>query len=172
MGGEADTVALEQFDKQQLLAALVEQLDEQVSGMTRRAKEIAASATHEESRPESDKDTRAIEESYLARGQAKRAAEAEAALQALRALRLSRFDEDTPIALSALVLLEDDNENGRTVFLAPAAGGTRLQHQGHTVDVVTAASPLGQELVGKLVDEDFELRAGGARRDWTITEVI
>ena len=74
-------MALEQFDKQQLLAALVAQLDGQVDGMSRRAREAAASATHEESRPENDKDTRAIEESYLARGQAKRAAEAEAALQ-------------------------------------------------------------------------------------------
>ena len=165
-------MALEQFDKQQLLAALVDQLDAQVAGITRRAKEIAASATHEESRSESDKDTRAIEESYLARGQAKRAAEAEAALQLLRNLHIRSFDEDSPIALTALVLLEDEDGEERSVFIAPAAGGTRLQDQGRSVDVVTPASPLGQALIGKQVDEDFELLAGGASRDWTITEVI
>ena len=163
---------LEQFDKQKLLAQLLAELGERVSGITRRAKDIAASATHEESRSESDKDTRAIEESYLARGQAKRAAEAETALQTLRALRISSFDGQTPIALTALVLLKDDNGDTRTVFLAPAAGGTRLQCQQRTIDIVTPASPLGQELVGRTVDEDFEISAGGSTRDWTITGVI
>jgi len=165
-------VALEQFDKQELLAALVAQLHGQVDGMSRRAREIAASATHEESRPESDKDTRAIEESYLARGQAKRAAEAEAALQVLRSLRAKRFEEDQPIAVTALVMIEDQEGDRKLVFLAPAAGGSRLQTQGHTVDVVTAASPLGRGLLGKQVDDDFEVSAGGTSRDWSIVEVV
>ncbi len=165
-------MALEQVDKQQLLDALVADLSNQVHGMTRRAKDIAASATHEESRPESDKDTRAIEESYLARGQAKRAAEADAALQVLRSLQLKSFEPDQPIALTALVSIEDEDGDSRTVFLAPAAGGTRLQNQGHSIDVVTAASPLGRELIEKSVDDDFEIHTAGSSREWTIIEVV
>jgi transcription elongation GreA/GreB family factor len=168
----AGQVALEQFDKQELLADLVAQLLEQVEGMTRRAKEIAASATHEESRPESDKDTRAIEESYLARGQSLRAAQAEKDLQVLRSLRVQSFDEDQPIAVTALVMIEDQEGNSKVVFLAPAAGGTRLQTQGNTVNVVTVGSPLGRGLLGKQVDDDFEISAGGPSRDWTIVEVV
>jgi len=165
-------MALEQFDKEQLLAALVAERQQSVEGMARRAREVAASATHEESRPENDKDTRAIEESYLARGQSLRVAEAEADLQVLRSLRVRRFDPDQPVAVTALVLIEDEEGNSKVVFLAPAGGGTRLQTQGHTVHVVTAASPLGRGLLGRQVDDDFEISAGGPARDWTIVEVV
>tara|TARA_Y100001968_G_scaffold311715_1_gene334095 strand:- start:2034 stop:2531 length:498 start_codon:yes stop_codon:yes gene_type:complete len=164
-------VALETLDKQQLLAALIDQLEQQVGGMARRARDVAASATHEESRPESDKDTRAIEESYLARGQARQAAEAEAALQMLRAVRLRHFDQDSDIALAALVLLQDEEGEGRTVFIAPAAGGSRVELQGHRIHVVTPASPLGRALIGKQLDEDVELLAGGRSRSWSIIEL-
>ena len=159
------------FDKEELLASLVEALSAQVEGMTRRARAVAASATHDEARPENDKDTRAIEESYLARGQARRVAEAEAALQMMRGLRCQEFDEDRPVAATAVVAIEDEAGQTKVLFLAPAAGGTTLESQGFTVQVVTPASPLGRGLLGKSIDSDFEVVTKGKSRSWTIVDV-
>lgn len=164
-------MSFDDFDKSELLAELIQKLSEQAEGLARRARDIAASATHEEARPESDKDTRAIEESYLARGQAQRVAESEAALQVLRSLRLRHFESDRPIAATAVVAIEDEDANEKVLFLAPGAGGTTLESQGFTVQVVTAASPLGRGLLGRTVDEEFEVTTAGRRRIWTIVEV-
>ena len=139
--------------------------------LARRARDTAAAATHAETRQENDKDTRALEESYLARGQARRVAEVEAALQALRFLRCQSFDEDSPISATAVVAIEDEDEQEKVVFLAPAGGGTKLAVQGVTIHVVTASSPLGRGLLGKTVDEDFVVVTKGNRRSWTIVDV-
>src|SRR5271163_799711 len=48
-------------------------------------------ATHEEAKPENDKDTRALEQSYLARGQAARIQELREGLTAVEALLLRDF---------------------------------------------------------------------------------
>lgn len=55
--------------KQDLIAALERTLEL----LERAHADAAEGATHEEAKPEDDKDTRALEQSYLARGQAQRA---------------------------------------------------------------------------------------------------
>lgn len=49
-----------------------------------------AGATHEEAKPENDKDTRALEQSYLARGEAARVEEQRTALAEIEASRRGR----------------------------------------------------------------------------------
>jgi hypothetical protein len=57
--------------KQELVALLAADLE-----TAERAQQAAREgATHEEAKPENDKDTRALEQSYVARGQAKRVEE-------------------------------------------------------------------------------------------------
>jgi hypothetical protein len=48
-------------------------------------------ATHEEAKPENDKDTRALEQSYLARGEAARVEELRASLAEVRAMVVKAF---------------------------------------------------------------------------------
>src|SRR5438128_1629706 len=84
-----------------------------------------AGATDDEARPENDKDTRGLEQSYLARGQAQRVAELEEAVADVDALTLRTFGAGDPIAMSALVTIDEDGERQR-VFVAPAGGGSLL----------------------------------------------
>jgi hypothetical protein len=56
--------------KAQLKAELVTILEGTLAGLERAHADARAGATHEEAKPENDKDTRALEQSYLARGQA------------------------------------------------------------------------------------------------------
>jgi transcription elongation GreA/GreB family factor len=129
-------------------------------------------ATHEEAKPENDKDTRALEQSYLARGQSMRIEELRTELAELRATTTKPFAGDAPIARGALVEVEEE-ERGRTttrlLWIAPAGGGSALD--GGRVHVVTPKSPLGKELLGKLAGEDFEMVVAGKTRAVTVKSV-
>ena len=125
-------------------------------------------ATHEEAKPENDKDTRALEQSYLARGQAMRVEELRTGLAEVSAMPLRALDADAPIGLGALVAIELDDEP-RLIFVAAYGGGTALA--GGTVQVVTPRSPLGSALLGKRADDDAEVDVGGRRRALVVLRV-
>jgi len=126
-------------------------------------------ATHEEARPENDKDTRALEASYLARGQAARIEELRAGLAEVRGFALRDFDEETPVALGAIVTTSDESELESTLFLAPFGGGKRLDDG--RVGVVTPRSPLGRALLGKREGDDAEVLVDGKRHTHAIVAV-
>jgi transcription elongation GreA/GreB family factor len=124
-------------------------------------------ATHEQAKPENDKDTRALEQSYLARGQAARIEELRAGIADVTALAVRSF-EDAPAALGALVIVEEDGEES-SLLLAPAAGGARLA-QG-AVQVVTPRSPLGRAILGARTGDDVEVVLAGKTRALTVLRV-
>lgn len=161
---------LTQLDKNAMLVELVEALDARSKELGDRARKTAAGATHEESRPENDKDTRAIEASYLARGQAERVAAARAEVQLLQSLRCRQFSDEQPISATALVRIEADDGLQRLLFLLPGAGGERLETAAGTIQIVTPSSPLGRGLLSRTVDDDFVVVLAGRKQVWTILE--
>lgn len=154
------------MSKAELKAALLRELEATLA--TARAAHASAieGSTHEEARAENDKDTRGLEQSYLARGQAQRVAELEAAVGDVTALALRTFTPTSPIAMSALVEVDEDDKTKR-FFIAPAGGGTMLDG----VQVVTPSSPLGRALLGKRVDDEVELQLTGTSRSFVITSL-
>jgi transcription elongation GreA/GreB family factor len=154
--------------KAELLAIVAGALDQ----LERAQSAAVEGATHEEAKPENDKDTRALEQSYLARGQSMRIDELRTEIAELRATTTKTFADDAPIARGALVEVEEE-ERGRTssrrVWIAPAGGGCALD--GGRVHVVTPKSPLGKELLGKHDGDDFEIVIGGKTRVVTILSV-
>jgi hypothetical protein len=132
---------------------LLVQLRAELDAATRAHLASAAAATHEEAKPENDKDTRALEQSYLARGQAMRVHDLEVAVSEVAAMPLRTFRAGDPVALSALVFAV---ENGveLTMFIAPHGGGHVVAGD---VQVVTPRSPLGRALVGKRAGDGCEV---------------
>lgn len=124
------------------------------------AKSSHAAATHEDNVPDSKYETLALEASYIAQGQANRAREIKLAIDVYRQMSMHDFSADSPIRLSALVHLEDDEGNEKRVFIGPAAGGVKLEDAEGEIMLITPESPLGQELIGRLTDDSFELEAG------------
>jgi transcription elongation GreA/GreB family factor len=125
-------------------------------------------ATHEEAKPENDKDTRALEQSYLARGEALRVEELRQGLADVRGMTTRAFREDDPVALGALVTV-DDVDRVLVYWLAPYGGGTRLAEG--TIQVVTPRSPLGKALLGKRSGDECELVSAGRTRLLSIESV-
>jgi transcription elongation GreA/GreB family factor len=158
------------MEKTALIERLRQSLTKELTEARRAAAETAAAANHPEARPENDKDTRKIELSYLAAGQAARAHELEGAAAMLAALPIREFDEDDPLGAGALVELDIDGKVQR-VLIAPAGGGLKLTTEGGEVSVVTPQSPLGGGLLGKRVGESFELHVAGQIREVEIIGV-
>lgn len=144
-------------NKSEILKLLIEQVGADLAVMSAAQRTVVDGATHEENRPENDKDTRALEQSYLARGQAQRVVELQDALNKLKACELRRFTPETAIALTALVGVDDGKEVVH-YFIAPAGGGVRVPTGGVEVRVVTPQAPIARALIGKHEGDDLDLR--------------
>jgi transcription elongation GreA/GreB family factor len=162
-----------EIDKKLVLEALKAQLHTELERAHKRARDAAEGATHEENRAEGDKDMRATEASYVARGQAGRATEMEEALVRVSALELLQFKPGARIAVSALLEVSHD-EKVLHYFLVPAAGGERVKVNGVEVQTLTPQSPLGRALLGATEGDEVELpprQAGEAPRVYEIVKV-
>lgn len=160
-----------QDEKRQLLSALKARVKRECAAAIEAQQQTQAGMTHEESRPENDKDTRAIESSYLARGQAARVVALRAEVVALEALQLRRFGEEDPVAVGAYVELEDAHGTTTGYFLAPAGAGEQLHVSSASVQVITPSSPLGRALLGARVDDDIELDSPTGRHRLTLVGI-
>jgi hypothetical protein len=148
-------------------------------------RETQRGATHEEAKPENDKDTRALEATYLARGLAERVAALENAAAALAALKLRAFTAETPIALGAIVTLAPEPGahaktatksaafNGvATYFIVPAAGGLKLTVGSRALTTVTLDAPLGRALLGAFQGDEVSVQTPQGPRTLEIERVL
>ncbi|MDQ3368160.1 MAG: GreA/GreB family elongation factor [Myxococcota bacterium] len=155
------------LDKTALRAELLAQLTAQLAAAQAAHAAAIEGATHAEAKPENDKDTRGLEQSYLARGQAQRVSELEAAVAAITKLALRAFTARDPAALGALICVDEDAAE-HMFFLVPHGGGNVLAGG---IQVVTPSSPLGSALLGKRIDDEIELKLPGKTRSLVITSI-
>jgi transcription elongation GreA/GreB family factor len=163
------------FDHRMTKAHLRDELAQVLAGeidiLARAQTETQQAATHEEAKPENDKDTRALEQSYLARGQAQRVESLRAALAAVSAMPIERHAPEQPIALGSWVRLESlDDGKSAQFYLAPAGGGIRLQ--GESVQVVTSQAPFGRAMLGKRLGDEVEVLISGRTSGFHIAGVM
>jgi transcription elongation GreA/GreB family factor len=161
------------MDKQFLVEQLAERLRESAT-VARRASQVAAEVAREGATPaEKREDARvALEFSGLAKGQTARAARVAAEISTLEIFRPAKLSAKSPIALGAVVEVEDEAQ-GRTFFLAPVGAGIELTGPGGDgfLSVVTPVSPIGKAVIGKRVGDTIEVMVQEEAREWTITYV-
>ncbi|AKT40318.1 GreA/GreB family elongation factor [Chondromyces crocatus] len=158
------------MDKHAVIAALRARIAEEIATMTRLAVEAAEAASHEENKPENDKDMRSTEASYIARGQATRARDLERSHGLLGALMLREFKPGDGIELSALVELKSRGSLIRCLIV-PTAGGERVTIDGVEVQAVTPTSPLGAALIGLAEGDDVEVRTPQGTKVYEVISV-
>ena len=144
------------MNKEAVFNEIIAAIAAQVESYTRAAKSAFSAATDPGSRAENKYDTRSLEASYLARGQAMRVAETEEALVAFKAIGYRPFAPDQAIALGALVSVRGGDGEG-WYFIGPSSGGTEVQVQGDDVLVITPSSPLGQLLNGRKAGDQVSM---------------
>jgi len=134
--------------KAELLEKIRHELKVRLDRLTQAALDAHAAATDPGSKAEGKYDTRSLEASYLAVGQAKQVDEVAAAARAFDAWTPPPFAIDAPIAIGALVEVEMHGETSH-FLLAPAAGGMVIDVGGLEITLLTPASTLYQSLLGK-----------------------
>ena len=156
--------------KTQILQYIIESLEADLSVFAAAARAAHEAATNEECQPDNKYDTTALEASYIAQGQANRAQEIRIALESYRTIQMQPFNDETPVRLTALVTLEDEDGSQRKFFLGPYAGGLKVSLDASEIMVITPQSPLGRNMLGKLTGD--EVRSGdNPVKTFTIVDV-
>lgn len=161
----------QRMTKRGLLERIRAHLSSELEALSAAALSTYEGATSEEAKAENKYDTRALESSYLAGAQARRVTEVQDMLVRYQALPVRSFDDDQPIAMTALVKLECEGAD-TWYFIGPCAGGIKVEHEGRDVLVITPAAPLGKLLIGKQVGECVTTRGRDRARTHEIIEVL
>ena len=150
--------------KNNIVAQVIAQLQEELSLALVAADNAHKAATDDQSVAETQYDTLAIEQSYLAEGQSRRVDEIRYAIKCLAALPLEASLTSEKVVMGSLVQMEQDLAKQQWFFIAPAAGGYRCQiTTGQTlanITVITPQSPMGAALLNKVVDDDVIVAVG------------
>lgn len=117
--------------------------------------EAHAAATDPGSKAEGKYDTRSLEASYLAAGQARQVDELAGWVRIFDTLDLPDFERGDAIDAGALVTAD---LRGETVFflLVPVSGGLVIAAEGREITLLTPASGLYQKLLGLRVGDHIE----------------
>ncbi|HEY1122283.1 MAG TPA: hypothetical protein VGE67_11815 [Haloferula sp.] len=141
--------------KDQLLDAIRAELRAQFDRLSQAARDSHAAATDPGSKAESKYDTRSLEASYLAAGQAKQVEDLARDVASFDSLRLPEFGTDDAIDSGALVEVDLDGES-QWFVLVPAAGGVSLEWEGREITLLTPASALYQRLLGLRMGDSLD----------------
>jgi len=133
--------------KERLLDVIRAELRSRFDRMTRAARDAHAAASDPGSKAESKYDTRNLEASYLAAGQARQVDELAQEVALFESITLPVFAMEDPIDAGALVEVELNGEN-TWFLLAPGAGGVAVEWDDREVTLLTPSSGLYQKLLG------------------------
>ncbi len=133
--------------KERLITAIRAELRSRLERLTRAARESHAAATDPGSKAESKYDTRSLEASYLAAGQARQVEELARDIASFETLALPDFGAEEAIGPGALAEVEMAGEYS-WFLLAPAAGGLELEWEGREITLLAPASMLYGRLLG------------------------
>lgn len=154
------------MDKSAVIQKIIATLQAELETYTRAARASRAEATAEENRAENKYDTRGLEASYLAAGQAHKVVELESAIEAFEGFGAG----GEMVGVGSLVELDHEG-TVEFYFLGPASGGTEVKVDGNEVLVITAQSPLGSQLMGLAADDTAAIELAGRKRSVKVRSV-
>ena len=143
--------------KSDLVETIRAELRSRLERLARAARAAHEAATDPGSKAESKYDTRSLEESYLATGQARQVKELAETLAVFENLTLRDFTGHEEIDAGALVETVRKGTGEVSWFLmAPSSGGLEVVHEGKEITLLSPDSPLYQKLMGLLAGEILE----------------
>lgn len=141
-----------QVNKSELIAQVIANLEQDLKSLIAAAQANLEAATNEESKPENEYDTRALEAGYIAGAQSQRARETEEAILSLRQLKPRDFQPTETVQMTALVTLQGEKDQS-LIFLLPRGAGQIMNWQGQKIKIISGQSPLGLSLLNQKVGD-------------------
>lgn len=169
------------MDKKDLLVQLIQHLQQEIDVTMNAVNEAHALASHEQSKPENQYDTLALEAAYLAHGQSERIAELQRQVMLLNHFDFLEYNDDSRIAVGALVCVEEfdievNNPDLQWFWLLPVAGGVLLNVGGIEIRTITAKAPLADKLLGSYVGDEvvlnLSLNSGHKKKQFEVIELL
>lgn len=142
--------------KSHLLEQIRSELRSQLDRLSKAAFEAHAAATDPGSKAEGKYDTRSLEASYLAAGQARQVDELAESVRIFESLTLPEFGADAEIDAGALVEVEMAGE-AAVFLLVPTSGGLTVTHEGIEITLLTPASGLYRNLLEMRAGESLDM---------------
>ncbi len=158
------------LDKNKLVEAILDKLHHEIATLKTSARAAHEAATHEESKAEDSHDTRGLEASYLAGAQAVRIDEIHKLISLFKFLPTREFKTTDLIDAGALVELEFNGKRN-FYFLAAQGGGITAEFNGNPMHVITAQTPLGEELIGKKLGSLIEVETPKGIKEYRVINI-
>lgn len=143
------------MNKIAVIKEFVKEFERELGLITASALAAHEAATHEEAKSEDKHDTRAIEASYLAKGQSVRILSLREALAEMKSY-LENSSTSKKVEPGSLLTL---SLQGKThyYFFSNNGGGTKINLDGISVNLLTKDSPLGDALFGAGTGDEVEV---------------
>ncbi len=158
------------MDKNKLLKLIINKLEDDFNMALEAMRATYEAATHEESKPENEYDTRGLEASYLAGAQSKRVAEIEELIYIYKNTTVKSFKSTESIATSALVELESEDKKS-FIFLMPKGSGFIFPFEGKQIQLIAPSSPLGEALLGLKVGDIAIVEKGSVTKEYEVLSI-
>lgn len=140
--------------KEKFLGEVKQLLAEKVEAVEKAFSDSSAAATDPDSKAESKYDTRSLEMSYLAAGQAEKLRLAREEVERLEKFSLREFAVSDEIGEGALVEVEREGV-WKSYLLLPAGGGLTFEDEDGLVTILGPGSPLFESLKGARLGQEF-----------------
>lgn len=142
---------------EQLLGIVQRELATTLGAVT----EARDNAVHEQSKPENQYDTLALEAAYLAHGQSVRAAELQRQVTVLKYLKFPDYVPGSVVSSGAIIQLQDlRSAHSQWLWILPVCGGIVLEYEGIRITTITPDAPLGNKVLGCYEGDEIALRLG------------
>lgn len=152
-------------DKEKVLNLVLKELRQNLEVLVKSAFEAKEFSTNEESKAENKYDTRGLEASYLASGQAQRAQKLKEQIYLIEKVELQRLSGKAGIGSIVEVLIEESQK--KYLFLLPS-GGVEVDYHGEKIQTITIESPIGNNLHENESGHEFEING----KLYEVVEVI
>ena len=150
---------------------IIKQLERELATAANSSRQAHDSATHSENIADNKYDTLALEAAYLAHGQSVRIVELQETIHLYKNFQPSSFTQQSLIQLGARVDIQSEKGDIQRLFIGPAAGGLCIEENGKPVNVITAASPIGQVLLNKGLEDEIALMINKIPQSFTVIDI-
>ncbi|WP_293268085.1 hypothetical protein [Neptunomonas sp.] len=161
------------MNKTRLAEQLLNAVQSELATMLGAVDQARDNAVHEQSKPENQYDTLALEAAYLAHGQSVRAAELQRQIAVLKHFEIVDYRCDSAIVVGAVVQLCDHTKQlPKWLWIVPVAGGVDLQSEEVNITTITPDAPLGSKILGYYEGDEILFRLGGNEKCFEVVSVI
>lgn len=155
------------MNKETIVKLIIEKLSCELKSLTSLVGKSKAHANSNEMQAEGKYDTRKVEASYLAGGQAKRLTQIACEINLLQNMNIAK---KTSISITVGSCFQLNTES--IYFLSPQTGAMTINFENQAITIISLKSPIGEAALDLEVNDSFEIEAPQGNREFLIKKIF